>query len=70
MESLRRRVKELEKTLAARDEELEEGQCAQTLVRSGIRTYVRMYVRTYVHALNMCVYCGFHSSAHHHLTTI
>ena len=38
-------MKELEKTLAARDEELEEGQCAQTLVRSGIHTYVRMYMR-------------------------
>ena len=59
-------MKELEKTLAARDEELEEGQCAQTLVRSDIHAYVC----TYVHALSMCVYCRFHSSAHHHLTTI
>ena len=33
-------MKELEKTLAARVEELEEGQCAQTPLRSNIRTYV------------------------------
>ena len=41
-------MKELEKTLAARDEELEEGQCAQTLVCSSIHTYVCMYVCTCV----------------------